>query len=70
MQERSRSPAFLNATPARHDGDEAGREAGSLVPFSGVRCPTPKCHKKLAEQLTGTLVIVCRKCGQTVTIKR
>lgn len=68
MQERSRSPAPV-AVPDRRV-DEGRTEAGSLVSFSGVRCPTPKCHKKLAEDLTGTLTIVCRKCGQTVTIVR
>lgn len=70
MQERSRSPAFLDAVAARRADERDDRGAGSLVPFTGVRCPTPRCHKKLAEALTGTLVITCRKCGQTVTITK
>lgn len=36
----------------------------------GVRCPNPKCRKKLAEDLTGTLVMTCRYCNQRVTITR
>lgn len=70
MQQRSRSPAFLDAVPDRHEGEGAEREAGSLVPFSGVRCPTKGCHNKLAEALTGTAVFTCRKCRQNVTITR
>lgn len=69
MQQRSRSPAFLDAVPEAKDGDGAEREAGSLVPRD-VRCPNPKCRNKLAEQLRGTLIVTCRKCGQTSTIAR
>jgi hypothetical protein len=68
MQERSRSPAPV-AVPDRRV-DEGRTEAGSLVSFTGVRCPNPKCRTKLAEALTGTLTILCRKCGQTATIVR
>ncbi len=38
--------------------------------IDGVRCPNPKCRKKLAEDLTGTLVMTCRHCNQRVTITR
>lgn len=68
MQERSRSPAPF-PTPVRRD-DEGGPEAGSLVPFAGVRCPNPKCRKKVAEELAGTLTFTCRHCGQRNTVTR
>lgn len=57
MQQRSRSPAFLDAAPRQEGEGASGREAGSLVPWPGVRCP--HCRKKLAEELHGTAVFVC-----------
>jgi hypothetical protein len=69
MQERSRSPALPDAHD-RRSGDVRPQEAGSLVPFAGVRCPNPKCHNKLAEDLHGTLIVTCRKCGLRSTIVR
>lgn len=70
MEQRSRSPAFLDAMPDRRDDDGRQQGAGSLVPFSGVRCPTPHCRNKLAEELHGTATFWCRKCRQTVTVTR
>lgn len=71
MQQRSRSPAFLDAVPDRPSGEGAEREAGSFVPASkddGIRCPNRKCRKKLAEELEGKLTITCRHCGHRVII--
>lgn len=68
MQERSRSPA--PTTPRLVDATREGEQAGSLVPFSGVRCPTKGCRNKLAESLAGTATFYCRKCRQSVTITK
>jgi DNA-directed RNA polymerase subunit RPC12/RpoP len=35
-----------------------------------VRCTNPKCGAKIAEALTGTIVVTCRKCGLRQTISR
>ena len=37
-------------------------------PVREVRCP--RCDKKLAEALAGTLVIVCPRCKERTTIAR
>lgn len=50
--------------------DHQGRQEGRTVAGDGVRCPNPKCRKKLAEELSGTLVMTCRYCNQRVTITR
>lgn len=70
MEQRSRSPATLDAVPNPRPGETDAREAGSLVPFAGVRCPNKKCRKKVAEDLHGMLTITCRHCGQQSTITR
>jgi uncharacterized paraquat-inducible protein A len=49
--------------------DHRREEGRDVAPREdGVRCPNPKCRKKLAEELHGSVTITCPRCGHYVTI--
>ncbi len=65
MRDQSANPALPRAPDT---GERAGLRVVGTAGRDGVRCPNPKCRKKLAEDLAGTLVMTCRYCNQRVTI--
>jgi hypothetical protein len=71
-----RDPVQSDALPraptegAGAGGRRAVRDPAERLREGEVRCPDPRCGKKLGEYLQGTYITTCPRCKRRVTITR